>query len=241
MTGKELVETLEKAGYFEYTDKGNLASAKDSIIKHFDSRKEFMTGFNSEPPYQSYDLRFYDCGDCEELHEEGGVTSLIEDMQPLLEKISVELKYSDDNYDNHDHTITVNGNSYLMAYASPRNWSETFVNFAEMLNTELQIKNSKERLYLMLNDDSSYMIFLTDEQYEIIAENIPFDKTPLTPDEWDTETVDESNDASNHLKMHMPDLINSMSSVENRHTTTPSKKTTPSSRSLRSWFWWLKR
>ena len=93
----------------------------------------------------------------------------------------------------------------------------------------------------MLNDDSYYMICLTDEQYEIIAENIPSGKMPLTPDEFDKETAEKSNDAINYLKMHMPDLINSMSSVENPHTTTPSKKPTTSSRGLRSWFWWLKR
>ncbi|TFF40628.1 hypothetical protein E2R66_00130 [Mucilaginibacter psychrotolerans] len=190
MTGKELVYNLEKAGYFKYTDNDKLAFVQDSIIKHFETDKVFITEFNSKPPFKSYDLRFYDCGDGEELYEEGGVIDLLKEMQPFFDKNRVKLHYSDDNYINDFHSIKINGRTYVMAKGSLLMWGETMAQFVEMVNFELQDQHSSERLYLMTNENE-YMMFLTQEQYDILTANLAFDKRPQTVNEWVKNKTDE--------------------------------------------------
>jgi hypothetical protein len=107
------------------------------------------------------DMRFYSVGDGEELYEENGVVSLIDEMQPLLEKIGVQLDYSDDTYVGNTHTIVVNGRQYLMAQGSVLMWGETIVMFAEMLNAELELHSCKESVYILENE-SYYLFFLTE-------------------------------------------------------------------------------
>jgi hypothetical protein len=192
MNGKELAYNLEKSGYFKYTDNDKSTFVRDSIIKHFDNDKEFMSEFNSKPPFQSYDLRFYDCGDGEGLYEEGGVINLLKEMQPFFDKNRVKLNYSDDNYINNFHSIKINGRTYAMAEGSSLMWGETMGKFVEMVNFELQDQHSTERLYLITNENE-YMIFLTQEQYDILIANLEFDKRPLTAIEWVKNKTEEMN------------------------------------------------
>ena len=192
LNDKEFITEFAKLGYFDYTEKSKLNLVKDSLKKHFNGDKIFFTEFNSKPPYQFYDSRFYSCGNGEELYEEGGAVSLIQEMQPFLNKIGVQLNYSNDNYTNGIHTISVNGTNYFLAQGSPLLWGETVHKFAEMLNAELEKHNSKERVYLMTYENE-YMIFMTQEQYRLVCEYFTSDKRPLTVSDWTTKTLNEFN------------------------------------------------
>lgn len=196
MTDTEFIEKFTELGYFDYTEKSKLKIVQDSLKKHFNSDKEFFTEYNRQPPYQFYDLRFYSCGDGEELYEEGGAISLIKEMQPFLTKIGVPINYSNDNYVNNLHTIVVNGRQYILAQGSPLMWGETIQKFAEMINTELEKHNSKERLYLLTNENE-YMVFMTKVQYDLVSEYFSSDKRPLTVTDWTTKTMNELNNLMN--------------------------------------------
>jgi hypothetical protein len=185
----ELLEKLQETGYFDYTKSDKLNLLKDSIrIKLH--KHEFLTEFNQKSPYQSLDMRFYNIGDGEELYEENGVVSLINEMQPFLEKIGVHLDYSNDSYVGSTHTIVVNGRQYFMAQGSPLMWGETIAEFTEMINAELEFHKSKEKVYI-LEKGSYYLVFLTEEQYELINNAIQPDQRFLKINEWTAKVVNE--------------------------------------------------
>nr|WP_288837630.1 hypothetical protein [uncultured Flavobacterium sp.] len=190
MTDKGFIAKLTELGYFDYTEKDKLQIVQDSLASRFNNNKMFFTEYNRNPPFQFYDSRFYSCGDGEELYEEGGVIDMIKEMQPLLSKLGVQLNYSNDNYLNNQHSIIVNGTTYVLAKGSPLMWGETIQRYADMVNAELVKNNSKEQLYL-LTYENEYMVFMTTEQYKFVCEYFSSDKRPLTVAEWTTKTLNE--------------------------------------------------
>ena len=190
MIDKEFIAKLTELGYFDFTEKDKLQIVQDSLASRFNNNKVFFTECDRNPPFHFYDSRFYSCGDGEELYEEGGVISLIKEMQPLLSKIGVQLNYSNDSYVNNYHSIVVNGTTYVLAQGSPLMWGETIQRYAEMVNAELVRNNSKEQLYLLTNENE-YMVFMTTEQYNLVCECFSPDKRPLTVSDWTTKTLNE--------------------------------------------------
>lgn len=156
--------------------------------------KEFIETFNeylkSQPPYQTCDLKIYNCGDGEELYEEGGVVALLNEMKPLFDEIGMSIDYSNDSYLDNQHSISLNGRHYILAEGSLLMWGETIARFAEMINSELELIDSKERIYLMSNDNE-YMVFLTIEQYQFICANISAENIPLPVDVWTQKRLEE--------------------------------------------------
>lgn len=196
MTDKEFIDKFTQLGYFDYTERDKLKIVQDSLKKHFNGDKEFFTEYNRKPPFQFYDSRFYSCGDGEELYEEGGVVNMINQMQPFLNRIGIHLNYSNDRYTTNMHSIVVNGTNYTLAQGSPLMWGETVQKFAEMINAELAKHNSKERLYLLTNENE-YMVFMTKEQYDLVCEYFLHDKGPLTVADWTRKTLNELNNLMN--------------------------------------------
>ena len=185
MTVNNFLLQLDESGYFKYTDQKNLQAIKECLLHNLTKEKEFMTAFNFDGPFQAdaMDLRFYNCGDCEELFEEGGVINLLDKMNSLFTKIGLTIKYSDDNYDDFKHTIKLNKRKYELADDSPLGWGETFEKYARMINKELELQKSDERIYLYSHDSGEYMVFLTERQYEIVSKYIDNNR-PLKVDEW---------------------------------------------------------
>ena len=189
-TDTAFINKFTEMGYFDYTDATKLKVVRDSLRKHFNGDKEFFTAYNKKAPYQFYDGRFYSCGDGEELFEQGGVIDLIKEMQPLLSKIGLPVNYAKDSYVNNYHSIELNGRPYVLAQGSPLMWGETIVKFADMINAELELIKSRERIYLLTNENI-YMVFLTAEQYELISSCFAYDKRPLPVKEWTSKAMEE--------------------------------------------------
>ena len=189
MDGQTFLVELDKIGYFSYTSEINQEEARKSIKDNFDRNQCLMVAFSSEKPYHSKDGRFYNCGDCEELFEEGGVPELLEKMTSLFLALNVRMDYADDSYGETGHMIVVNDCTYIMAQGSILFWGETFLRFAEMINKELDLQAAREKIYLLSYDDSQYMILLTQEQFEFIHEYIPAENRPLTTADWEANTV----------------------------------------------------
>ena len=190
LTATEFIDKIEGLGYFAYADNKNVPVVKKTIKNHFTGDKEFMTEFQAKYPFQSLDLRFYSCGDGEELYEEGGVVALLEEMKPLFNKLRVPLNYSNDSYFGNSHSIVLNNKSYTLATGGPLMWGETIAKYAEMINYELAKYNKRERLYILTNENY-YMVLLTQELYELIGQYFKTDKSPATVEEWVTQTQNE--------------------------------------------------
>jgi len=186
MTGNDFLLKLVENGYFKYTDPKDLQAVKDGLLLNLEADTGFMTEFNFDGPFQTtaMDRRFYNCGDGEELFEAGGVTDMLDRMAPLFTKIGVSISYSDDDYSNDKHTIKLNGRKYLLADYSPLGWGETIEKYAKMLNNELALHQSDERIYLYSHDSGEYMVVLTGKLFEIVSSYVHPDKSPLTVDAW---------------------------------------------------------
>lgn len=191
MNGKEFVNRLTEKAYFSYTDAAELEEIKETIEENFDEDGIFMSGFES---VASIDKRFYDCGDCEELFEEGGVVSLLEEMKPLFDKMGFEAKYVDDSYTGTSHFITMNDKQYSLSEGSMLMWGETFVKYADMINAELSLQNKQERIYLITYDENNYMVFLTQELYQFVVGQVLVDDAPRTTEEWTKDFFDTMNE-----------------------------------------------
>ncbi|HEV2478453.1 MAG TPA: hypothetical protein VGS79_02265 [Puia sp.] len=197
MNGKQFTDQLDQLGYFSYTPQDTLDEAKRSLARCFDEGNVFMVGTSHEPPFLSFDGRFYNCGDGEGLYEAGGVPDMLEEMRPVFEKAGFKLDYSNDEYTQTGHTIIVNSKAYVMAAGSILMWGETFLKYAEMINEELKLQGIDEQLYLLDYDDSSYMVFLTEEQGDFLRETLPDGSRPLKTAEWMRRTIQKMNDLMN--------------------------------------------
>jgi hypothetical protein len=189
LTAAEFVSKLKGKGYFCYTEKAYEAIVSKAILKYYETQ-EFMTAFNKKAPYQSYDMRFYDCGDGEELFKQGGIISMIKEMQPFFDKVGISLRYSNDLYVGNLHTMDINGRYYVLAQGGPLLWGETIAKYADMINMELALKNKAERVYLM-SGDNEYMVFLTKDQYDLLSVSFPPQKRPLGVKEWTDKALEE--------------------------------------------------
>jgi hypothetical protein len=191
MNGKEFVKRLTEKAYFSYTDAADLEEIKETIEENFDEDGIFMSGFESAA---SIDKRFYDCADCEELFEEGGVISLLEEMKPLFDKLGFEAKYADDSYTESGHFITLNGKKYTLSEGSMLMAGEIFVKYADMINAELALQNKGERIYLITYDENNYMVFLTKELHQFVVGQVLSDDAPKTSEEWTKDFFDTMNE-----------------------------------------------
>lgn len=196
LSGGEFISELSRLGYFDYTDKTRLKMVQDSLKARLSMSREFLTEQNHQQPFQFYDARFYSCGDGEELYEEGGAVSLLEEMKPFLQRLGIPVNYSNDSYLNGIHSMVLNGTTYYLAVGSPLMWGETIQKFAEMLNAELAKHHSNEQIYIC-QDETVYMVFLTKEQYELVMANFLPDKRPLPASEWATKALNDMKEILN--------------------------------------------
>lgn len=178
MNGQTFVAELEKSGYFSYTLPEKLEEAKSALTDSFDKDRCLVSRYDDE--------RIFSVGDCEALFEAGGVPDLLDEMQSLFAQMNVSIAYSDDDYTDEGHTITVNGRKYIMAQGSILMWGETFLKYAEMINQELELQAKEERIYLFGYDDCQYMILLNERQLAFVAQNVKPECRPLTTVDWET-------------------------------------------------------
>ena len=132
--------------------------------------------------------------DGEELYEEGGLIYYLDEVKPTFEKLGLTLKYANEKVEISDtnlkHTIELNGREYI-AYTGEYNdliWGYAAYNFALMLNEELKIQNSLERVYLISGGNDGRMVFLTEELYDFITSVYPKDEErPMEIGDWAKE------------------------------------------------------
>ncbi len=191
MNATDFISALTDLGYFAYAEPDRVLQVKDSLAHQFNTNGDFITEFSKKPPYVSYDLRFYSCGDGEELFEEEGVVSLLKEMKPIFEKLKVSMHYSDDNYAGGLHSLNMNGRYYTLFSGGILMQGETIAKTAEMINAELSLQKAKERIYLLSLEGGYYMIFLTEEQNRLVSTYFTGTRGPVTVDQWVINTTAE--------------------------------------------------
>lgn len=188
--GEEMVNKLDALGYFKYAEECDLEELKTVFRDELPKGRSMPFVDDVKPPY-SKDPRQFGL-DGEDLFEPGGVTDALKDMQPLFEKMNVQMNITDhfEAYDETNncvnHSITINGKTYkIFENFQGCGWGDAAQRFADIVNDQLILQQSDERLYLMLAANEGSAVFLTKEQYSLLNSLIEssYDK-PLEIQEW---------------------------------------------------------
>lgn len=189
---EKIVDSLETLGYFRYTDPGNVDTLKKELLNGLKEDYYLSTIYKEEKPYNSYDYRHYGF-DGETLYEQGGFIEKFEEMQTLFKKMNISMKVDSHSEDwNSDkkwlnHRITINGKEYIVFknFSSGYGWGEAAQRFAEIVNDQLVLQKSDERLFLENAGNDGNAVFLTQKQFELL--NLVFKdpiNRPLDVKEW---------------------------------------------------------
>lgn len=188
ITGQSFVDTLTQLGYFKYTDTKNLDSLKKEIETVFDKVKVLTTIGDEKRPFQCHCYRLYSC-DGETLFELGGVEDYLKDIKPTFDKLNIPLQWKDDHFseDATEHSIVINDKKYFPFKGDPndlRAWGIATKNFVEIINDQLTIHNSDERVYPILFNNDGHIIFLTDKQYQFVSQYLDKTERPMEINLW---------------------------------------------------------
>ncbi|WP_092468462.1 hypothetical protein [Winogradskyella thalassocola] len=189
LSGKDIVVALEKLGYFNLTDQSELDTVKAGFEKAYTN----LTFFQG--PVRGETLNFMDSRyhwiDCEELFETGGLTEYLAQVKPTFEKLGLKLEFaneqSEQDQNTWKHTIELNGIEYTAfdGRFSDLDWGIAYVNFIEMLNTELRKQNSNELFYPINCGNDGMFVLLTPKQLDFVNRNYPIDNEhPTTMHTW---------------------------------------------------------
>lgn len=189
MMSDEVIAELERLDYFAYTDPADQNQVKEELGKGLAEEHYFPFIEVGRPRYKGIDARQYTL-DNETLFEEGGILEKLTEMTPLFTKMNIKMEISDhvEGYDGIglNHLITLNGKPYLIFQQwKGYGWGESAQRFADIVNDQLAIQNSNERLYLIQGAEDGRAVFLTSEQYTLVRPLIDdIRECPLPTKEW---------------------------------------------------------
>jgi hypothetical protein len=192
LSGKQIVEELEKLNFFNLTSKSELNAEKLEIEKSY-NELNFLEGKSKDESLEFLDNRFYSI-DSEELFEIGGLIEYLKIVKPTFEKLGLKLNYSNEKSSQTKeywkHTIELNGKEYVAFDNNfgELDWGIAYVKFIEMLNAELEAQKSEERFYPISAQNDGRIVLLTKKQFEFVKENYPNDNEhPKTLEDWKNE------------------------------------------------------
>ena len=188
MNGQNVIDTLTALGYFKYTAPENLDTLKNEMKNIYDQYKVLTTINYEKPPFEPFCRRLYVC-DGETLFELGGVVDYLKDIKPTFDKLNIPLNWKDDYFsdDATEHTIVINNKKYIAFKGDPDDpqaWGIATKNFVEMINDQLAINNSDERVHPILFNNDGRIIFLTKPQYDFIYEHFDKRERPMEINLW---------------------------------------------------------
>ena len=192
LTGKEIVDELEKLDFFKLTDKTELENAKIDLEKAY-NELNFFEGKLQGESLIFVDNRFYFM-DCEELFEIGGLTEYLNLVKMTFEKLNLILEYSNEKSEQTEnywkHTIELNGKVYSAfdGKFTINDWGIAYVKFIEMLNDQLKLQGSKEKFYPISSGNDGKMVLLTVKQFDFVKKHYPNDNEhPKSMSKWKSE------------------------------------------------------
>ena len=170
----KVVESLDKLGYFTFSDKENIVKLKSELTESFSKYKILSTVIDDET-LLPYDYRLYFC-DGESLFEDGGLEEYLRYAEHAFERRGLKLKWGNEISTQEgktlNHRVTVNGKEYV-AFEGNMTRSDTWGvaqrNFYRLLNDQLEIQGSRERVYPISAGEEGQFVFLTQELFEYIT------------------------------------------------------------------------
>jgi len=181
---------LEKAGYFTYADPAHIPQLKTELEKGLVDEHYFPFIDSGKPKYEKLDPRQFIL-DNETLFEEGGVVGALADMASLFAKMNIRMEMSGcvEEYNTQtglDHRITLNSKPYTIFHQwNGYGWGESAQRLAAIVNDQLSLQGSTERLYLIQGANDGRAVFLTPDQYVLIRPLIDdLNECPLPTKEW---------------------------------------------------------
>ena len=171
---KRKIDDLEELGYFKYSSFDDINELKNEMFDSIRRYKEIGTIYfeNSyEDPFKEFiskDHRFILC-DHEELIETHG-EFVLKIIAYSFEKMNLPFEWKsitkdfDEKKNLHFHKFTINSEIYILYQT---NWSEYAIDFAIIVNDQLEKLNSQERLYLIATGNDGDFIFLDRTQMRL--------------------------------------------------------------------------
>jgi hypothetical protein len=154
------VSRLDELGFFEYTDRSQLAQVRKQIARDPDA------GVFSPDTH-----RFF-FADAEDLAE-GGVDELLRELEPTLRRAGVTALSLDENFAEDHYDVVVNGKRYLILSAeqieSDHIWDYAGARTVSLINDLLSTAGSDERAYGYARDNDFGVFLLTPELRDEIA------------------------------------------------------------------------
>ncbi|NIG54279.1 hypothetical protein [Chitinophaga sp. Cy-1792] len=183
---------LEDLGYFKYAAAGNLQQLKSEIGKELVDKHFLSFVTMEESPYTPLDPRHFSL-DGEDLFEQGGITNALKEMQPLFKQMNISMEITahveecDSSNQGLNHEITINGKAYTIfhEFVEGYGWDQAGQRFADMINDQLQLQGSDERIYLISGGNDGRAVFLTEQQFNLLDSLITdlYEK-PLKVADW---------------------------------------------------------
>jgi hypothetical protein len=186
---KRIADRLEELDYFCYANPEHLPQLKSEMGRWLAEEGYLQIVDSGAPRYEFLDPRQYYL-DGETLFEQGGVLDALNEMERFFQKLPVRMEVADHletgGPDGTSQRMSINGKPYILMDQFPDyGWGEMAQRFADMVNDQLALQGSDERLYLINGANDGRGVFLNDAQYEYLTSLMPNPAwRPLRTREW---------------------------------------------------------
>jgi len=186
---KKVADRLEELGYFSYAEPEHLRKLKSEMGRWLAEEGYLVVIDTGSPRYELLDPRQYNL-DGETLYEEGGVLDALGEMERFFQKLPVRMEVADHletgGRDGSSQRMSINGKHYILMDNHPGyGWGEMAQRYADMVNDQLALQGSDERLYLINGGNDGSAVFLNEEQFEYLTSLMPNPAwRPLRTREW---------------------------------------------------------
>ena len=143
------------------------------MIEDYDNNISFQPIYNDALNFP-LDLRLYNC-DGEDLFE-GPLSYYLENIKPIFQRMGLKIDWENEiieqTHNKRIHKVTVNNKEYFIFKGDIEKerdyWEIGVKNFVEMINDQLKLQRSEDRLYPISCKNDTLVMFLTSKQFRFI-------------------------------------------------------------------------
>jgi len=174
---KKFIGHIGKMGYFKYADITRIPELENSLTWSLVENRG-LTSIADKNSGTPYDYRIYEFN-AQNLLEKGGVISVVKPLKKTFDKLMIPLLWTNEsvtfNKDETEYRISLNGKEYPLYKGSRDSAKRAGLiksKVVDMLNDQLKISGSDERIYLTSTINEGRIVFLTKKMYSYISEVI---------------------------------------------------------------------
>ena len=169
---ERITNRLEQLHYFRFALPSDIERLKADVADSL-SRYGVLSTIESSLTGLPLDLRYYEL-DGETLFERGGFREKLDQMQPLFKQLGLRLEVTEYTEQRSgsglDLSFRLNGKKYVAfhRYTGKCGWSTAASRFAEIVNDQLSLQQSHERLFLINSGNDGAAVFLSPDQFGLV-------------------------------------------------------------------------